>query len=363
MTIIIFIIVLAVLIFVHELGHFLFAKWSGMRVDEFAIGFPPRLFSKQVGETRYSLNLIPFGGYVKIPGEDYTEAMEEGGEDPKLFFNKPKWQQAVVLFAGVLFNLLLAWILISIGFMSGLPSSASIETDYEVRNPEIVLVSVLPNTPAEEAGLKPGDALLSIASESANISKPFEVEEVQNFIRETEGPLEVTFDRGGEVETVSVSPEEGIISEGRAFGVNLDKVGVAKLGFFQSLWEGAKLTISLTGRVVIGLWGLLTDAFVGDADLANVAGPIGIAGLVGDASRLGFVYLLSFTAFISINLVILNLIPFPALDGGRLLFVLIEKIKGSPINPKIANTLNVIGFALLILLMVVVTVNDVIRIL
>jgi len=167
--------------------------------------------------------------------------------------------------------------------------------------------------------------------------------------------------RGEEAGTVEVLPEEGIVEDGRAIGVALDVVGTLQLPTHLAVYEGAKLTTSLTKLTAVGLYGFVVDAFSGDADLKNITGPVGIVGLVGDASALGFVYLLSFTAFISINLAIINLLPIPALDGGRILFVVIEAIKGSAIKPKVGNMLNTIGFALLIILMVVVTFNDIIR--
>lgn len=361
MTVVIFIIVLAVLIFAHELGHFIVAKSLGMKVDEFALGFPPKIFSFKAGETTYSLNAVPFGGYVKIPGEDYEEAAEQAEDNDRLFYNKPKWAQALVLVSGVVFNIILAWILISVGFMSGLPSSASSSASYDISDPRLLITAVLPGSPAEEAELKAGDEIVSLRAGEIEVSEVGSVEEAQAIIKGAEGELLITVIRDESLVTATLVPEEGVIEGQRAIGVGLDMVGIAQLPFFQALWEGGKTTVEFTGAVAVGLWNFVADAFTGEADFSQVAGPIGIAGLVGDASRLGFVYLLSFTAIISIHLAVINLVPFPALDGGRLLFVLIEKIKGSPIKPKIANTLNVVGFSLLILLMIVVTVSDVFK--
>lgn len=361
MTVIIFIIVLAVLIFAHELGHFLVAKAVGMKVDEFALGFPPKIFSFKKGETTYALNAIPFGGYVKIPGEDYEEAAKQTDDSERLFYNKPKWAQALVLVSGVVFNIILAWMLISIGFMSGLPSSASTSASYDVSDPKLLITAVLPGSPAEEAELKAGDEIVGLEAGGVEDDEIDSVEEAQAIIRSAEEELLITVRRDEDLITASIIPEEGVVEGHRAIGVGLDMVGIAQLPFFQALWEGGRTTIEFTEAVAVGLWNFIADAFTGAADFSQVAGPIGIAGLVGDASRLGFVYLLSFTAIISIHLAVINLVPFPALDGGRLLFVLIEKIKGSPINPKVANTLNVVGFSLLILLMIVVTVSDVFK--
>lgn len=361
MTVIIFIVVLAVLIFAHELGHFLVAKVTGMRVDEFALGFPPKIFSFKWGETTYSLNLIPFGGYVKIPGEDYEESALKLEESDRLFYNKPKWAQVAVLVSGVAFNIILAWLLISVGFMTGLPTSASSDAGFDVEDPRLLITSVLPDSPAEDAELKTGDEILSLISDGQTFSEIEDIERVQDIIANSEDELVLGILRGDEFLEKGVLPEEGVVDGKTAIGVGLDMVGIAKLAPHRALVEGARTTVSMTGAITVGLWNFIADAFSGGADLSQVAGPVGIATLVGDASRLGFVYLMSFTAIISIHLAVINLVPFPALDGGRLLFVLIEKLKGSPIKPKIANALNVVGFAILILLMIVVTVSDVFK--
>jgi len=355
MNIIIFIIILAALILVHELGHLLAAKKVGMRVDEFGIGLPPKaatLFTKD--ETKYTLNWIPFGGFVRIFGENPGEESISGQESSRSFVNKPKWAQALVLVAGVAFNILFAWLLISIGFMTGLP--APVDYSDNVRNASLTVTSVLADSPASEAGLQVGDEILNVG----NIENPTP-EDLQNYIQ-SHGSEEIVIEymRGEISEEILVSPE---LNESGVpmIGISMDIIGTLKLNPVEALWEGVKMTVSLTGAVIVGLGSFFLSAFTGGADLSQVTGPVGIVGLVGDASNLGLVYLLSFTAFISINLAVINLIPFPALDGGRLLFVLIEKIKGSPIPTKVFNALNGIGFAILILLMIIVTISDVVR--
>jgi len=363
MSILIFIVDLAVLIFVHELGHFLVAKWSGIRVDEFSVGFPPRIakWRPKGSETQYSIGAIPIGGYVKIFGETPDEESMSGPDSHRSLVNKSRLVQVGTLVAGVSFNLIFAWILISIGFMVGLPASENFETSGTVENARLSISGVLPGSPADEAGLESSDAVVAFVGGTEELDgTTATVEEAQAFIREHE-KFSLTYDRAGTVATVELIPEMGVVGDAPAIGVGLDRIGLLQLPVHTSLWEGAKLTAKLTGRVAVGLGLFVRDAFIGNADFRQVTGPVGLVGLVGSASTLGFVYLMSFAAFISINLAVINIIPVPALDGGRILFVIIEGIRGSAIKPKIANLVNTVGFALLILLMVVVTYNDILN--
>lgn len=363
MSVVLFLVILAVLVFVHELGHFLIAKLSRIRVDEFGIGFPPRIFSFKKGETRYSINLIPFGGFVKIFGENPDEESIKGKDSARSFVNKPKYIQVAVLAAGVVFNIIFAWILISSGFMAGFPTSVSERHADQVQNAELVVTAVSPQSPADKAGLKQGDEILFVSSgNDALQGDQLSVENVQKFIA-SHGNAEMSIlaERGDEKKTIMVTPQSGIVEGRPAIGIAMDMVGVLKLPIHKALWEGALLTGELVKATAVGIAQFIGQAFTGQADLSQVSGPVGIAGMVGSARELGIIYLLSFTAFISINLAVLNLIPFPALDGGRILFVAIEAIKRSPIKPTIANSINAIGFALLIILMLVVTYKDIAR--
>jgi len=358
MSILIFIITLGVLIFVHELGHFIFAKKTGMLVEEFAIGFPPRVFSFTKGETKYSIGLIPIGGFVKILGEEYGEEENEQKDKnyERRFTSRPKWAQAVVLIAGVSFNFLLAWVLISIGFMSGLPVSADQFENEDIGNPELILLDVLSDSPAEEAGLEIGDAVLFLEAGSESVQYSEGTEAVENFIASHGGQeLDVLYKRDGETVLTQFIPKEGVIEGKPAVGISFGMVGIIKFNPIKACWEGLKNTVFLTISTVIGLKELVT----GGLNLSQISGPVGIVSMVGEAFDFGFVYLLSFISIISINLAVINLIPIPALDGGRLLFVLIEAVKGSPIKAKVANSLNLIGFALLLLFMLVITFSDV----
>ncbi|MEK7579554.1 MAG: RIP metalloprotease RseP [Patescibacteria group bacterium] len=363
MSIILFIIVLAVLILVHEVGHFLAARSVGARVDEFGIGFPPRLwsFKPKGSETTYSINAIPFGGYVKIFGEDAHDASLAPEDTSRSLAHKSKLKQIWVLAAGVVFNILFAWILLWVGFMTGVPTSVTPETKGLTESAHVTLISVLRGAPAEEAGLMSGDEIISLATDEGPL--PFTtVENVQEIIASHEGKLlTMTFEREGKAEIISITPKEGIVEGKGAIGVTLDLVGVVRLSPFAALIESARTTVLFLKNITIGIGNLIGGAFTGSADIKEISGPVGIVGMVGDAAHRGLIALLTFTALISLNLAIINLVPFPALDGGRILFVIIEAIKRSPINQKVSGTLNLIGFGLLILLMVAITVNDVVQ--
>lgn len=375
MNIIIFIIILLVLVLVHEFGHFFTAKRFGIKVEEFGFGFPPKLWSFKKGETEYSLNLLPLGGFVKIYGESFDEAdllevgfLEKGiatKEDySRSFISKPKWKQALVLLAGIFANFVLAWLLFSIGFMSGFPTSVGSEpTGYNLSDVHLVVVSVLAKSPAEAAGLKTGDKIVSIGS-GKNLTTYVSPESVKSFVVGSGGKeVDIGYMRGknGAVATAKIMPVINSADDKPEIGISMDQVGMVKLSVFSALFEGLKLDWSMAKTTAIGLYTLIKEGIQGKGSLSSVTGPVGMIGIVGNAYQFGFIYLLSFVALISINLAIINLFPFPALDGGRILFLLIEKIKGSRINPKIANTVNMIGFSLLILLMLFITYHDVVK--
>jgi len=365
MAFLIFLVVLGVLVFVHELGHFLAAKKAGVRVDEFGLGYPPRAL--KIGEkwgTLFTLNWIPFGGFVKIFGENYDN--EEGHYEERISVGKnftqvsKKWQ-AIILAAGVIFNIIFAWLLFSFGFMIGLPTSADNEFGMTVKDPALTIIEVLPDSPAQNANLKPGDKIKSISLDNGSKLKELNPENVSNFVNESTGQVLVEIDRGGEKFDFKITPEEGIAKDRKIIGINMDMIGILSLPIHRAIYEGGRTTFEITYLTIGGIFNLVKDAIGGHADISQVAGPVGIIGLVGDASRLGLIYLITFTALISINLAIINLVPFPALDGGRILFVAIEGITKRKMNSKVAQVLNTVGFAILIALMLLVTYRDILR--
>lgn len=365
MHILVFIIVLVVLIVVHEFGHFVAAKLSGMRVDEFGIGYPPRLWGVRMGETEYTINALPFGGFVRIYGEDETDAKVLGSR--RAFSARPRVLQAITLVAGIAMNLLLAYVLITATLAMGTPRALSADELINARDAHLAIANVLPGSPAEVAGLKAGDEVLSVSGVPDTV--PFSSYNEDSFLSyiasdTSLSPLQFTVERNSAQQIVTVTPKTNVLQdqpERPALGVAVTPVGIVPESVGQSLLDGARYTWEITKETAVGLVKFFAEALTLRANLADVSGPVGIAGAVGNAYAHGIASLLSIAAIISINLAIINLLPVPALDGGRLLFVIIEGIIRRPIEPVIAVTVNSIGFGLLILLMVVVTGSDILK--
>ncbi len=363
MSVLVFIIVLVVLILVHEFGHFVVAKLSGMRVEEFGIGYPPRLWGKKVGETEYTVNALPFGGFVRIYGEDETDPEVLGAR--QAFSARSRAAQALTLVAGVAMNLLLAYVLISVTLALGAPRALTDEEVPQAQDVELAIADVLPGSPADQAGLEPGDIVTAITGvPGAGPFASYDADAFVAYVRNDTGgaPLTFTIDRAGDEKTIAVTPQAGVL-EGApaqpALGVAVAPVGVLPEPLWRAPIDGAVYTWEITKETAVGLGTFFVQAFTLDADLAQVSGPVGIAGAVGHAFDTGLSSLLSIAAIISINLAIINLLPVPALDGGRLLFVIIEAVIRRPIKPSVAAAVNGIGFAFLILLMVVITGSDI----
>jgi regulator of sigma E protease len=353
LTIIIFIAILGLLVFVHELGHFIMAKRAGMRVDEFGFGFPPRLFGVKKGGTLYSINLIPLGGFVKIAGEDGTQ-----NDSPENFGNKTFWQRFNVLIAGVTMNIILAWALISLGTVIGLPTVISegeqLSKSAKVQASSVGILQTAPDSPATGAGLRPGDVIVSINGQEVK-----SISEAQEITTGNAGVENVyVIRRGSETFETNIVPRVNPPEGEGAIGIALGEIARVSYPWYEAPWRGLVTTVNLTWYTLSAFGGLIAAAFQGENVGAALSGPVGIAVLTRDVAQLGLIYLLQFTAVLSINLAIINIIPFPALDGGRILFLIVEKLRGKKMNERAEGWANAVGFLLLLLLMLGVTIHD-----
>lgn len=437
LTAIIVIIGLSLLILGHEAGHFVAAKLFKLRVDEFGFGFPPRMFAwrpkhrikegetlrQAQGETEYSFNWLPFGGFVKIAGENdqFDEQSEKPVEDERkrFFYAQTAWRRSVIILAGVFMNFLLGWVLLSAVLAMGIPgavvvtgvtpSSSALAAGFKENDiikgytlvgdltaeiqkaktgaisvkvlretgsvalelagqgelgliPDAVFVSkVLPDSPAESAGLREGDIVKGFSSigsfilyVNANRGERIELELIRNGKTVSAAPIvRMDTEKGG----------LGVFLAGGTFlsreGLLLTEVGTSKKNIFAAIITGGEETLSLSWLTLKGFGSLIADLVTRASLQEGVVGPIGIFSFANQAGQFGFSNLLYLIAVISINLAVINLVPFPALDGGRFFLILLEKIKGSPISQKIEGAINTVGFALIILLMLALSVRDI----
>lgn len=357
-SIILFFIILLALVIVHEFGHFIMAKWTGMRVDEFAFGFPPRIFAKKKGETTYAVNALPLGGYVSIWGEN-GEPDDEAKHHPRAFGNRPKWAQLLVLVAGVAMNMLLA-LAIFVGLSFGKVQMSVTDPEYGGRaeNPAIMIIEAAPNSPAYLAGIVPGSIINKLSSGN-RVADTSTATSVISFIETHQNnPFTVTFTKpDGETMTTTVAAVYGIVPEKKALGISIDSVGTVSTSFAEAIKIGAVRTYDITMLTLEGLQSVISSVGQKGA-LESLAGPIGIARIVGDTASYGYAAVLTLVAILSINLAIFNILPLPALDGGRMVVVLIEVVARRKVPFRYYSWVNVLGFAALMMLLVFVTVND-----
>ena len=353
LAIVITVLCFVMLIILHELGHFLLAKLFGMRVDEFAVGFPPRLWARKIGKTLYSFNALLLGGFVKIHGEDILEQ----NTDQDSFSNKPLWQRVLVVLGGVLAFWVVAWVLLS--FLAGSQGLPAMVGDQEpgVKNPIVQITQVIADSGAAAAGVAALDQIQSIATTDQKID-PLTIAQVQQFIHEhanQELALTVTRQNQPLILKVKVN-EQGLIG-----------IGLARIAWISSPWyaapaQGLEATYKITGRILGALGDLLSRLVSGQrVENADVRGPIGIGELFVQAFNNSIGYFVYFLAIISIYLAIFNLLPIPAVDGGRLLFLLLEGLRGKPIAPRLEARVHNIFFLFLLTLLVLVSVFDVLR--
>ncbi len=354
---IIFIIVLSILVLVHELGHFWVARKFSIRVEEFGFGFPPRLAHITKNGVRYSFNLLPIGGFVKIFGEQ-----GEAGDDPSSFASRPVWQRFLVLVAGVVMNILLAWLVFSLVAGIGTPTAVdSLADAKDAQNLRVTIVGVASGSPAEKAGIRFGDVIQKLGvPENTEVLLSITVENVQKFTDEHVGKeIVVTILRGEEETKYSVLARKNPPQGEGSMGIILSWVGIVRTSWWMAPVEGLKHLWSSFIGTIAGLYYLFHDLFSTGRFQGDISGPVGIFVLSSEVWTLGISYFLQLVGILSLNLAILNALPFPALDGGRMFFLLVEKIKGSKVDQSVEHAIHTIGFFLLILLMVAVTYRDI----
>lgn len=352
-TLLTFIIVLGLLVFVHELGHFVMARILGVRVKEFGFGFPPRLWGTRRGGTTYSINWIPLGGFVRLHGEDGEE------HDAGSFVAQRAWKRLLILVAGVSMNVVLAAAVFAIGFATGLPTDMSNGSPAggRVRDVQVQVIDVAKNSAAASLGLQPGDGLLKLNGQAIA-----SVEDAQAIARDAGATtVAITYRRSGKIVDGTIGLTKIPNTDRTGLGVSLVKVGTVSYNPIRAVWEGVLAAGSALWAIIQAFGQIIVNLAQTGSVGGEVAGPVGIAVLTGQVSRLGFAYLLQFVALLSLNLAVINILPIPALDGGRVLFLLIEKLRGKPISRTVEAKIHNTGFAILIALVTLITFRDVIK--
>ncbi len=344
-----FLIVISIIVLIHEFGHFIVAKKMGVKVEKFSLGFGPKIFGKKIGETEYVVSALPLGGYVKLLGEDPSEELPE--EDKKRSYsNLPPYKKFLIIFFGPFFNFVLAAIIFTIIFMAGRP----------VLKP--VIGGVMKNHPAAIAGLKKGDIIAKINGIKVNSWSGL-AHYIEKFGKHS---LKLTIKENNKYKTLRIKPE--LISGINVYGQKIKRyiVGItpssnAVFYKYGSLWNSFYSAVKEIWFIIYITVVSLFYLIIGKLPASDLGGPIMIAQLSGRAASLGISDFFYFVAFISVNIGLVNLFPIPALDGGHLLFSVIEMVKRSPLSVKFQETAAKIGFALLIMLLLFVSYNDIIR--
>lgn len=343
LNLIYFIIILGIIVLVHEFGHFIFAKMFGIYVYEFAIGMGPKLFHFKKGETEYSIRAIPIGGFCSLAGEDLDgDDINDIPKDRRLQ-SKPVWQRFLVMFFGAGNNFILAFIILFIVALGwGAVSSKPIVTE------------LVANNPAEQAGIKVGDYILEINGHKIKTSDDVSI---YLQVEDKNKPITFTVERDGRELDINVTPQKEEVDGSSIYRVGIVSEGEVERGFVASIKYAFTKMGALFRQMIITLKGL----FTGGLSVNQLSGPVGIYNVVGTQAEAGFENILYLIALLSINVGFINLIPFPAFDGGRIVFLIIEKIKGSPIKPETENKIHTIGFILLLALMIYITFNDILK--
>ncbi len=353
-TIIAFILVLSVLVLVHELGHYLVAKFFKIKVEEFGFGFPPRVFGKKVGETIYSINLLPIGGFVKLYGEDdagggslkIKDSSIKNEDISRAFYARPLWQRMSVVVAGVVMNFLLAVVIISTLFAT---QGVAVPTE------NVLVNKVQENSPAQAAGLRENDEIVAVDGEGIKTSEEFVAFTADNLGEVV--TLRVL--RDGQEFDVDLTPRVDAPEGQGAIGVVISNIKLKKYSWIEAPYYGTLEALNFSKMIVVGLGTLVSDLVTTGQAPEGVAGPVGVAQLTGAVVQNGLVATLWFVALLSLNLAVLNILPIPALDGGRFFFQIIEFVTRKKVSPKYEGYAHAAGLVVLLSLMVLITVFDV----
>ena len=342
MTLIYFILVLSITIFIHELGHFIFAKRAGIYVYEFCIGMGPRIFKfkRKNDETEYGIRILPIGGFCAMAGEDTLD--DENVPKEKKLMNKTWSQRFMTMVAGVMFNFIFAIILL---FIIGLINGNL--------NNKPAVISVPNDGPAYLAGLRVDDVIIKLNNVKINTIDRLMIEYQINYGK----PIELEVLRDDEILRFTITPETIESDGGTSYQYDFALDGSIEKGFFEAIEYAVTKFLSLIEQMFV----TFAYLFTGKLSLSNLSGPVGIYNIVGQSAQAGILSLISLTSLLSINVGFINLLPIPAFDGGRILFLIIEKIRRKPVKPEIENRIHAVGLILLMILMIVVTYNDIVR--
>lgn len=357
-TLLIFIGLLALLVLVHEFGHFIVAKKNGVTVHEFGFGFPPRLFSFRFRGTLYSINLLPLGGFVKIKGVVGEEEDPKALADSDSYAQKKYWQKAGILVAGVIMNMLLAIVLLSVGFFVGIPSvidGNDLAKQANVRDVHLQIFDVLPNTSAAEAGLRAGDTIARVDGISFNTVESFRAYNAEKI----DQMVELTLENDGVTRTTKVLVARDPETNQAVLGIHLSAIGIVSFPWYKALGFGFVQTFRIFFLILTTLLGVVRDIFVSGKPSVDLSGPVGIAVATGQVARQGWPYLLQFAALLSINLAFFNILPIPPFDGGKFFLLTIERFRGRKNSQRFEEYIHRFGFFFLIALVIFATAKDV----
>lgn len=349
MTIIIFILTLSILVLVHEFGHFLMAKKMGVKVEEFGIGLPPKLFGFKKGETLYTVNLLPIGGFVKLFGEEYGETTN--GNKNRTFVNKKPWQKTLIVLGGVIGNFLLGWFIFSYLVTQGVP----------VPTNKVVVETVTKNSPASLAGLKEKDIITKLIFEKNTVNLTSANTLIEETKKSAGKSIKLLVERNKQQLTLNLTPRINPPKGEGPLGISITSYVEKKYPWYTAPYYGLIEAFSISSKIATELGKMFFGFITFKKQNVDVAGPIGIANLAGQAVKFGRNAYLEFLALLSLNLAIMNILPFPALDGGRLVFVLYEGFTKKKPNKNFEKYTNLIGFVVLLSLAALITVNDVIK--